>query len=181
MLAQLGVEDNADNYEETITMTPQPQSAMVIEEQSTGHIVAMIGGRGSKEGRRTWNAATVQSVCQICLQGSGLLRSALDSAGKTLATVYNDAPFNYADGTPVRNWYKSGYRGIQNIRSAIRDSLNIIAVKNITVITPRLGYDYLLNFGFTTLTDGVQVGNEIKSDVNQSLALGWSDLRCYSL
>lgn len=49
MLAQLGVEDNADNYEETITMTPQPQSAMVIEEQSTGHIVAMIGGRGSKE------------------------------------------------------------------------------------------------------------------------------------
>jgi len=92
---------------------------------------------------------------------------ALDSAGKTLATVYNDAPFNYADGTPVRNWYKTGYRGIQNIRSAIRDSLNIIAVKNITVITPRLGYDYLLNFGFTTLTDGVQVGNE-----NQSLALG---------
>ena len=97
---------------------------------------------------------------------------ALDSAGKTLATVYNDAPFNYADGTPVRNWYRTGYRGIQNIRSAIRDSLNIIAVKNITVITPRLGYDYLLNFGFTTLTDGVQVGNEIKSDVNQSLALG---------
>lgn len=40
------------------------------------------------------------------------------------------------------------------------------------MITPRLGYDYLLNFGFTTLTDGVQVGNEIKSDVNQSLALG---------
>ena len=98
---------------------------------------------------------------------------ALDSAGKTLATVYNDAPFNYADGTPVRNWYKTGYRGIQNIRpSAIRDSLNIIAVKYPAVITPRLGYDYLLNFGFTTLTDGVQVGNEIKSDVNQSLALG---------
>ena len=36
MLAQLGVEDNADNYEETISMTPQPQSAMVIEEQNTG-------------------------------------------------------------------------------------------------------------------------------------------------
>ena len=173
MLAQLGVEDNADNYEETITMTPQPQSAMVIEEQSTGHIVAMIGGRGAKEGRRTLNRATsAKRLPGSTFKVVASYAPALDSAGKTLATVYNDAPFNYADGTPVRNWYKSGYRGIQNIRSAIRDSLNIIAVKNITVITPRLGYDYLLNFGFTTLTDGVQVGNEIKSDVNQSLALG---------
>ena len=173
MLTQLGVEDNADNYEETITMTPQPQSAMVIEEQSTGHIVAMIGGRGAKEGRRTLNRATsAKRLPGSTFKVVASYAPALDSAGKTLATVYNDAPFNYADGTPVRNWYKSGYRGIQNIRSAIRDSLNIIAVKNITVITPRLGYDYLLNFGFTTLTDGVQVGNEIKSDVNQSLALG---------
>ncbi len=173
MLAQLGVEDNADNYEESITMTPQPQSAMVIEEQNTGHIVAMIGGRGAKEGRRTLNRATsAKRLPGSTFKVVASYAPALDSAGKTLATVYNDAPFNYADGTPVRNWYKSGYRGIQNIRSAIRDSLNIIAVKNITVITPRLGYDYLLNFGFTTLTDGVQVGNEIKSDVNQSLALG---------
>ena len=170
MLAQLGVEDNADNYEETISMTPQPQSAMVIEEQNTGYVVAMIGGRGAKEGRRTLNRAT--SAKRLPGSTFKVVAPALDSAGKTLATVYNDAPFNYADGTPVRNWYRTGYRGIQNIRSAIRDSLNIIAVKNITVITPRLGYDYLLNFGFTTLTDGVQVGNEIKSDVNQSLALG---------
>ena len=173
MLAQLGVEDNADNYEETITMTPQPQSAMVIEEQSTGHVVAMIGGRGPRKGRRTLNRATsAKRLPGSTFKVVASLRSRSGQCRKTLATVYNDAPFNYADGTPVRNWYKSGYRGIQNIRSAIRDSLNIIAVKNITVITPRLGYDYLLNFGFTTLTDGVQVGNEIKSDVNQSLALG---------
>ena len=173
MLAQLGVEDDADNYEETISMTPQPQSAMVIEEQDTGYVVAMIGGRGAKEGRRTLNRATsAKRLPGSTFKVVASYAPALDSAGKTLATVYNDAPFNYADGTPVRNWYKTGYRGIQNIRSAIRDSLNIIAVKNITVITPRLGYDYLLNFGFTTLTDGVQVGNEIKSDVNQSLALG---------
>lgn len=43
---------------------------------------------------------------------------ALDSAGQTLATVYNDAPFNYDDGTPVSNWYKTGYRGINSIRTA---------------------------------------------------------------
>jgi penicillin-binding protein 1A len=173
MLAELGVEDNDSNYEESISMTAQPQVAMVVEDQSTGYVVALVGGRGTKEGRRTLNRAT------DALRSPGstfkVLASfapALDSAGKTLATVYNDAPFNYDDGTPVNNWYKTGYRGINSIREAIRSSLNIIAVKNQTVITPQLGYDYLLNFGFTTLTDGVMINGKNYTDVNQTLALG---------
>ncbi len=173
MLNSLGVADDIDNYEETISMTPQPQAAMVVEDQSTGYVVAMVGGRGTKEGRRTLNRAT--SAMRSPGSTFKVLASfapALDSAGKTLATVYNDAPFNYADGRPVQNWYDTGYRGICSIRDAIRDSLNIIAVKNQTVITPQLGYDYLLNFGFTTLTDGVEINGKIYSDVNQTIALG---------
>ena len=50
--------------------------------------------------------------------------------------------------------------------------MNIIAVKTETVIGPQLGYDYLLNFGFTTLTDGVVINDKIYTDVNQTLALG---------
>lgn len=174
MLNDLGVADNEDNYEESTTMTPQPQAAMVIEEQSTGYVVALVGGRGTKEGRRTLNRAT--SAVRSPGSTFKVLASfapALDSAGKTLATVYNDAPFNYDGGRPVKNWYKKPpYRGISSIREAIRESMNIIAVKNLTVISPQLGYDYLLNFGFTTLTDGVEINNEIFSDVNQTLALG---------
>lgn len=173
MLADLGIEDMEDNYDETISMTPQPQAAMVIEDQRTGYVVALVGGRGTKEGRRTLNRATgaVRSPGSTFKVLSSFA-PALDSAGKTLATVYNDAPFNYADGRPVKNWYTTGYRGINSIRTAIKDSLNIIAVKNQTVITPQLGYDYLLNFGFTTLTDGVEINGKIFSDVNQTLALG---------
>lgn len=173
MLAELGVADNEDNYEETISMTPQPQAAMVIEDQSTGYVVAMVGGRGTKEGRRTLNRATSANRSPgSTFKVLASFAPALDSAGKTLATVYNDAPFNYSDGRPVSNWYKTGYRGINSIREAIRESMNIIAVKNQTVITPQLGYDYLLNFGFTTLTDGVEINGQIFSDVNQTLALG---------
>jgi len=173
MLAELGLDTDYDKYEESISMTAQPQVAMVVEDQSTGYVVALVGGRGTKEGRRTLNRAT------DALRSPGstfkVLSSfapALDSAGKTLATVYNDAPFNYADGTPVNNWYKTGYRGINSIREAIRESMNIIAVKNQTVITPQLGYDYLLNFGFTTLTDGVMIKDKNYTDVNQTIALG---------
>ncbi len=177
MLAELGIADNEDNYIETISMTPQPQAAMVVEDQSTGYVVALVGGRGVKEGRRTLNRATSSTRSPgSTFKVLAAFAPALDSAGQTLATVYNDAAFNYADGTPVRNWYK-GYRGIQPIREGIRESLNIVAVKTETVITPQLGYDYLLNFGFTTLTDGIWIKNssgeeKFFTDINQTLALG---------
>lgn len=177
MLAELGIADNEDNYIETVSMTPQPQAAMVVEDQSTGYVVALVGGRGVKEGRRTLNRATSSTRSPgSTFKVLAAFAPALDSAGQTLATVYNDAAFNYANGTPVRNWY-TGYRGIQPIREGIRQSLNIVAVKTETVITPQLGYDYLLNFGFTTLTDGVWITNSngeenFYTDINQTLALG---------
>lgn len=173
MLTELGVEDNEDNYEESISMTPQPQAAIVIEDQSTGYIVAMVGGRGSKEGRRTLNRATSATRSPgSTFKVLASIAPALDSAGQTLATVYNDAPFNYANGTPVNNWYKTGYRGIQSLRETVRESLNIIAVKTLTVVTPQVGYDYLLNFGFTTLVEGATINGEWHSDIIQAAALG---------
>lgn len=174
MLEELGVENTEENYVESITLTAQPQMAMVIEDQRTGYVVAMVGGAyGIKEGRRTLNRAT--SALRPPGSTFKVLSTfvpALDSAGQTLATVYNDAPFNYDSGEPVKNWYDTGYKGIQSIRDAIRVSENIVAVKTLTVITPQLGYDYLLNMGFTTLTDGLVKGNQIYTDVRQPLALG---------
>lgn len=58
------------------------------------------------------------------------------------------------------------------MRDGIRDSLNIVTVKFLTQITPRLGYEYLQKFGFTTLVDGLEKNGKIFSDVTQSLALG---------
>ncbi|MCM1567818.1 MAG: transglycosylase domain-containing protein [Roseburia sp.] len=173
MLTDLGLPEDYENYEENISMTPQPQAAMVIEDQSTGYVVALVGGRGTKEGRRTLNRAT--SATRSPGSTFKVLASfapALDCTGRTLATVYNDAPFNYNDGTPVSNWYSTGYRGINSIREAIRESLNIIAVKNITAITPSLAFDYLTNFGFTTLEAGKEINGKWYSDIIQAAALG---------
>ena len=54
--------------------------------------------------------------------------------------------------------------------------MNIVAVKTLTLITPQLGFDYVKNFGFTTVVDReeVTVGGEtqIFSDIQQSLGLG---------
>ncbi|MDD6629021.1 MAG: PBP1A family penicillin-binding protein [Lachnospiraceae bacterium] len=160
-------------YGETISLTPQPQVSLVVEDQKTGYIVAMEGGRGAKSGSRTLNRATDTtrqpgSTFKIV----STYAPALDSAGLTLATVMNDAPFNYAGGRPVANWYGEQYRGLSSLRDGIRDSMNIVAVKTLTQITPQLGFDYLVNFGFTTLEERKEINGQVFSDIQQSLALG---------
>lgn len=160
-------------YAETVSLVPQPQVSLTIEDQSTGYVVAMIGGRGAKEGSRTLNRATdATRQPGSTFKVLAAYAPALDSAGLTLATVMNDAPFNYDTGQPVRNWYGESYKGLCSLRDGIRESLNIVAVKTLTQITPQLGYDYLLNFGFTTLEEGKVIGNQVFSDIGQPLALG---------
>ncbi len=91
---------------ENISMTPQPQISFTIIDQHTGYVVAMIGGRGTKEGSRTLNRATgALRQPGSTFKVVSTYAPALDSAGMTLATVFIDAPFNYNNGTPVHNWW----------------------------------------------------------------------------
>lgn len=160
-------------YGENVSLTPQPQVSLVVEDQSTGCIVAMVGGRGAKTGSRTLNRAT-DTVRQpgSTFKIVSTYAPALDSAGLTLATVMNDAPFNYVGGRPVANWYGENYRGLCSLRDGIRDSMNIVTVKTLTQITPQLGFDYLKSFGFTTIVEREEIGGEIFSDIQQTTALG---------
>ncbi len=150
---------------ESISMTPQPQISFTIIDQHTGYVVAMIGGRGTKEGSRTLNRATgALRQPGSTFKVVSTYAPALDSAGMTLATVFIDAPFNYSNGTPVHNWWGDSYEGISSIRRGIYRSMNIVTVKCLTQITPKLGFTYLENFGFTTLTE--------LNDCYQPMALG---------
>lgn len=159
---------------ERITLTPQPQVSITIEDQSTGHIVAMVGGRGTKEASRTLNrASNTTRQPGSTFKVVSTYAPALDSAGLTLADVQNDAPFNYNNGRPVKNWWGNNYRGLLSLRYGIVQSANIVAVKTLTQISPQLGFDYLQNFGFSTLVDKrVEKDGTIVSDIGQPLALG---------
>ncbi len=158
---------------ENVSLTVQPQVSLVVQDQSTGYVVAMEGGRGAKLGSRTLNRATdTARQPGSTFKVVSTYAPALDSAGLTLATVMNDAPFNYADGRPVANWYGEAYRGLSSLRVGIAQSMNIVAVKTLTQITPRLGFDYLTNFGFTTLEESKEINGKVFSDIQQALALG---------
>lgn len=159
---------------ERITLTPQPQASLTVMDQSTGYVVAIVGGRGPKEGSRTLNRATnTTRQPGSTFKVVSTYAPALDSAGATLASVQNDAPYSYANGRPVANHWGSTYRGLLSYRYAIQWSANVVTVKALTQITPQLGFDYLQNFGFTTLVDRrVLKDGTVLSDIGQPLALG---------
>lgn len=148
---------------ETIHFTLQPQAATTIMDQSNGHVVALVGGRGDKNASRTLNRATdITRQPGSCFKIVACYAAALDAGGKTLASVQDDAPMTYANGRSLSN-YDNVYRGFTNIREAIRMSMNVITVKNLTDIGTGLGFEYAQALGISTLESG---------DNNQSLCLG---------
>lgn len=160
-------------YAESFSTTIQPQSSFVIIDQSTGQVKAICGGRGEKIGNLTLNRAT-DSKRQpgSTFKVLAAYVPALDTAGMTLATSFMDEPTNYSNGTPIKNWY-GDYRGQQTIRTAIKDSMNIITVKCFQEVTPQVGYDYLCNMGITTLKNGETTINGVpENDINESMCLG---------
>lgn len=148
---------------ESVTYTLQPQTSVVLMDQYTGEVKAIVGGRGEKTASRTLNrAANTTRQPGSTFKVLAAFAPALDTAGMTLATVQDDAPYAYANGTPLKN-YDSKYGGFTTIREAITRSVNVVTVKTLTDISPQVGYDYLTNFGFTTMA---------QSDIGQALALG---------
>ncbi len=157
---------------ERLSTVIQPQSSFVIIDQSNGQVKAIIGGRGKKEGNRTLNRAT-STVRQpgSTFKILSTFLPALDTAGMTLATVQDDLPYTYPNGKVLKNW-NNKYKGLTSIREAITQSMNIVTVKTLNAVTPQIGYDYLLNLGFTTLVDNIVRNDKVYSDINLSLALG---------
>lgn len=169
MMEKTGYKELAESFYTTI----QPQASFVIMDQKTGYVKAVCGGRGEKRGNLTLNRATdTKRQPGSTFKVLSTYVPALDNAGMTLATTFVDEPLSYSNGTPVKNWY-GGYRGEQTIRSAIKDSLNIITVKCFQEVTPQVGYDYLCNMGITTLRNGsVSVNGVAENDINESMCLG---------
>ena len=151
-----GITD-ADTIErETIFKIPQPQAAITIMDFHNGHVAALSGGRGDKVGDRLFNRAT-QAKRQPGSAFKVLASYApgIDTGVLSPGSIIVDEPLSIdipgqKTYTP-QNWY-SGYRGPSTVRQGIIDSMNIVAVKALQTVGIETAYDYLMRFGFTTLT-----------------------------
>ncbi len=139
------------------------QSATVIIDQKTGHVLGSIGNLGEKSSFGLLNRA-VQSKRQpgSSIKPIGVYGPSLEEGIITASSVYDDVPISYGDWSP-KNAY-SGYKGLSNMRQAIRVSTNTVAVQVLEDLTANKAIKYMKKMGVTSL-------NENK-DNNLSLSLG---------
>lgn len=166
--------EEGDTPVEKRILTPQPQSSIVITEQETGKVVALYGGRGEKTASRVINRAT-NTVRQVgsTFKVLASFLPALDSAGMTLASVIDDTQYFYpGSDKEVTNWYTTGWRGLNSIRTGIYNSMNVVAVKTLEQVGPSVAFNYLKKLGFSTLVTSQVVGNQEFTDIGLPLALG---------
>ncbi len=156
---------NDEIIKEQVFPIPQPQAAMVIMDYRTGEVKALSGGRGEKLANLTLNRATDSprqpgSVFKVLAS----FAPAVDLGLVTPSTVIDDSPVTYPkySNYSPKNWY-GGFRGPSTVRSAIRDSMNVVTVKNLMNMGIEPAFNYLKNFGFTTLDE---------RDKGPSVALG---------
>ena len=150
---------------ESVKTVLEPQVSFVLMDQKTGSVKAISGGRGEKTSSLSLNRATdTTRQPGSTFKVLSSFAPALDTSGNTLATTYYDAEYTLGDKT-FKNWYdKQGYLGWSSIRDGIVYSMNIVALKTLMeTVTPRVGVQYVTDFGISTLTD---------QDYNASLALG---------
>lgn len=149
----LNISEN-DTIDESITLSLQPQVSVVIMDQYTGQVKAIVGGRGEKTTSLSLNRATGSTRQPgSCFKIVSTYAPALNECGMNLSSTIIDEPYEYKDGQQVNNW-DNQYIGATTVRYAIEHSMNVCAVRTLTeVVGEEKGYEYLLNFGFTTLTD----------------------------
>ncbi len=135
-----------------LTVSKSLQAAMVIMDQSNGEVKALVGGRGEKPGDSVFNRAT-QALRQ---QGSTMkplaaYAPAIDTGLLMPGSIIIDEPVTYGGWSP-KNW-DGKYIGPTTVRQGIWHSMNVLAVKTFMMVGADTAYQYLLDFGFTTIDE----------------------------
>ena len=144
----------------------QPEAAMVIIDNETGEIKAVMGGRSTKVRRGLNRATQSQRQPGSAIKPLSVYTPAFDN-GYSIGTVVDDSPITFGNYSP-RNYDRS-FRGLVTLREGILNSLNIVAVKVVQDIGIERSIEYLQKFGISTL----ELEDKKRNDRNlPALALG---------
>jgi penicillin-binding protein 1A len=149
---------------------PEIQGALVLMENHTGRVLAMVGGRDfglEGIGNSDFNRAILAQRQPGSSFKPFVYTAALDN-GYTEASVVYDVPVSYPDG-PGKFWRPrnagGGHSGALTLLDALKRSVNIISVKLTEAMGPQTVIDYAKKMGITTTLNP-----------NLSLALGASEV-----
>lgn len=134
---------------------PQPQSAMVVIDHNTGKVRGIVGGRGEKTTNLGLNRATQSerhpgSVFKMV----AAYAPAFDLGLLSPSSILIDRPLvveEFGGWTP-QNW-NFRFEGPVSVRRAVAQSMNVVAAQTMLTVGIDTAFQYLLDFGFTTLVD----------------------------
>ena len=138
------------------------QSAMVVIDHKTGKVVGAVGTLGEKVtgNLNRVNEITRQpgsSIKPIAVYGPSLQENKI-----TAASVYEDKPLKFGTWTPSNAY--SGFKGLTNMRQAMKVSSNTVAIQVLQDLGPELSIKYLKTLGLTAV--------DTQKDNSLPLALG---------
>ena len=146
----------------------QPQLSLVSLDINSGAIRAMVGGRGTDQFNRAYQA--------VRQPGSAfkpfVYSTALIKGDYTTGTVINDLPMLASEtgkGDNLSIWprnYGDRYRGLINLNTALTNSVNVAAVKLIKDVGVKNVIDFTEKLGISTFTEKDALAD------HYSLALG---------
>ncbi len=176
--AQTTVEDlfmNPENFPEDMN-EKQIQSAMVILDHATGEIQAMMGAREYLSQRGFNRAASTEMNRQpgSALKPVVVYGPALEYGAMSPGTVIDDTPVTIQteQGPYEPTNYDGRYRGLITMREAVRNSVNVPAIKILNEIGIVTGYNFASKLG---------IPFEENEKYNLSIALGGMSYGCNPL
>ena len=155
----------------------QPQGAMVICDNRTGHIKAMVGGRGA-HGKKLYNRAVSTRQPGSAIKPLSVYTTALtdgekasaknkpqkfkrydknDNLGRygsywTARSYINDAPLTFNGRIWPKNAYY-GYKGYVTMRKSVEQSVNVTAVRVFQQLEKENVINTLKDFGVSTVIE----------------------------
>lgn len=129
------------------------QAAMVILDPYTGHVKALYGGYGVKNSDMVFNRASstlMKRQAGSSFKPIAVYAPAVDTGIITPGSIFDDIPVHLneqdKESRYPTNYDSDGYKGLTNIRDAIRKSVNVVAAQ-IWLINPDLSLQYIKKAG----------------------------------
>jgi penicillin-binding protein 1C len=149
--------------------------AVLVLDNASGDVLAYVGSSGDRSG-----APEVDGVTALRQPGSTLkpllYELAIEKRWLTAASIVDDSPLNLATpvGLYVPQDYDRDFKGPVSVRSALASSLNVPAVRTLTLVGVEAFHDRLRALGFDSLT-------EAGDFYGYALALGSGDVSLLAL
>jgi len=135
----------------SLEQEPDVQGAVLVVDNKTGQIKAMVGGYSFKDSK--WNNAT-QALRQTGSTFKPIIYTAALENGYTPATIIKDEPFSYFDKWTNEIWepqnHDGHFKGLITFRRALEQSRNVVTAKIVEQIGPQRVVEYARKFGITS-------------------------------